>query len=90
MSPKLKPIFFIFKKCEHNTQGDECDVCLDGYYGNPTVGSPEDCKPCACPLSNPENNFSPFCELKDSENGTSEDYVCTSCPLGFAGDHCET
>lgn len=77
--------------CEHNTIGENCERCLPGYYGNPLMGTPIDCKPCACPLLEEENNFSPSCQLDtfavedDEEHG----YVCTQCPKGYTGDHCE-
>lgn len=65
-------------------------------------GTENDCRPCACPLVESSNNFSPICELRDSfidfnevtndgifgMNATS-DYVCTQCPEGYIGDRCE-
>lgn len=77
--------------CDHNTIGENCERCLPGYYGNPLLGTRNDCKPCACPLLDEENNFSPSCQLdtfnlnRDDEHG----YVCTQCPKGYTGDHCE-
>lgn len=67
------------------------------------MGTPNDCKRCACPLSNEENNFSPTCQLKDmaydNQNEVINDYglmpfqnseyLCTQCPEGYVGDHCE-
>lgn len=76
--------------CEHNTTGENCDRCLPGFYGNPLAGTPEDCKQCACPLLDEENNFSPSCQLDlfNIRNG-EQGYVCTQCPKGYTGDHCE-
>lgn len=76
------------QKCEHNTIGPRCDRCTVGFYGDATKGTPDDCKRCACPLSSPENNFSPSCQLEDPTNIFSG-YVCTQCPAGYTGDHCE-
>lgn len=77
-------------KCEHNTIGETCERCAVGFYGNPLKGTPEDCKKCACPLLEDSNNFSPSCQLDvlDLEN-EGDNYVCTQCPLGYTGDHCE-
>ncbi|XP_069730950.1 basement membrane-specific heparan sulfate proteoglycan core protein isoform X7 [Phaenicophaeus curvirostris] len=70
--------------CLHNTAGDFCDQCAPGFYGDATAGTPEDCQPCACPLSNPENQFSRTCE---SLGGSG--YRCTACEPGYTGQYCE-
>ncbi|XP_049867060.1 laminin subunit alpha-2 [Pectinophora gossypiella] len=69
--------------CQHNTTGPHCERCLPGHYGNPVQGS---CSPCACPLYLPSNNFSPNCALATAEG---DEFVCTQCPDGYTGDHCE-
>uniref|UniRef100_A0AAY4DW82 Basement membrane-specific heparan sulfate proteoglycan core protein n=1 Tax=Denticeps clupeoides TaxID=299321 RepID=A0AAY4DW82_9TELE len=73
----------ICQNCQHNTVGDKCERCAPGYYGV-VRGLPDDCKPCGCPLTNPENNFSPTCVTE----GFS-DYRCTACPEGYEGKYCE-
>lgn len=79
--------------CEHNTIGEKCERCAPGYYGNPLRGTAMDCKKCACPLLEDKNNFSPSCQLdyssEDLEEEELEGYVCTQCPKGYTGDHCE-
>ncbi|XP_072763928.1 laminin subunit alpha-1 isoform X2 [Anoplolepis gracilipes] len=75
--------------CEHHTTGPKCDRCAAGYYGIATRGTNEDCKKCACPLSIDSNNFSPSCQLDESTDINSG-YVCTQCPEGYTGDHCES
>lgn len=76
--------------CEHNTSGEKCDRCLPGYYGNPLKGTPDDCKQCACPLLEEQNNFSPSCQVDSTNFDANESgYVCTQCPVGYTGDHCE-
>ncbi|KAF7990369.1 hypothetical protein HCN44_000174 [Aphidius gifuensis] len=73
--------------CEHHTIGIKCERCVSGFYGDPTRGSSSDCKPCACPLIESSNQFSPSCQLDDSSN---DNYVCTQCLEGYTGDHCES
>ncbi|KAK1136595.1 hypothetical protein K0M31_001141 [Melipona bicolor] len=74
--------------CEHNTIGPKCDRCAPGFYGIALKGTPTDCKRCACPLLIESNNFSPNCQLDDPTDIDSG-YVCTQCPKGYTGDHCE-
>lgn len=71
-------------RCRHNTMGDNCERCIDGYYGDSTRGTPEDCKPCPCPLTTPSNQFSPTCFLDTDGQST-----CNACPLGYMGRNCE-
>ncbi|KAL1491007.1 hypothetical protein ABEB36_011669 [Hypothenemus hampei] len=75
--------------CEHNTVGEKCERCAVGFYGNPLRGTVSDCKNCACPMENPENNFSPSCQLDYFNLNNEGGYVCTQCPQGYTGDHCE-
>ncbi|XP_072305364.1 basement membrane-specific heparan sulfate proteoglycan core protein isoform X2 [Eucyclogobius newberryi] len=74
----------ICTSCLHNTQGELCEQCAPGFFGDPTVGTPEDCQPCACPHTDPEYQFSPTCESLG--NGG---YQCTACQPGFTGQYCE-
>ncbi|XP_059617833.1 laminin subunit alpha lam-3 [Phlebotomus argentipes] len=79
-------------QCLHNTAGDRCERCALGFYGNPLAGNPDDCKRCACPLLDSSNNFSPSCQLKNFavlSNFSTQEYICTQCPLGYTGNHCE-
>lgn len=88
--------------CLHNTIGKRCEQCAKGFYGNAMYGTADDCRPCACPLLESSNNFSPECELRETfigindvngdnefEVNTTSDFVCTQCPEGFVGEHCE-
>uniref|UniRef100_A0A8I6ASH2 Basement membrane-specific heparan sulfate proteoglycan core protein n=1 Tax=Rattus norvegicus TaxID=10116 RepID=A0A8I6ASH2_RAT len=70
--------------CQHNTVGEFCETCATGYYGDATAGTPEDCQPCACPLTNPENMFSRTCESLGAGG-----YRCTACEPGYTGQYCE-
>nr|XP_056721446.1 basement membrane-specific heparan sulfate proteoglycan core protein [Euleptes europaea] len=70
--------------CLHNADGEVCEQCAPGFYGDATAGTPEDCQPCACPLLNPENQFSRTCESLEAGG-----YRCTACEPGYAGQYCE-
>ncbi|KAM6181305.1 laminin subunit alpha-2 isoform 1-T1 [Erethizon dorsatum] len=70
--------------CKDHTGGPYCNMCLPGFYGDPTQGTAEDCQPCACPLNVPSNNFSPTCHLDRSLG-----LICDGCPVGYAGPRCE-
>lgn len=47
-------------RCEHNTAGDECNVCARGYYGDALDGKSDSCKSCGCPDGGP-------CLVEDGE-----------------------
>ncbi|XP_071006528.1 laminin subunit alpha-2 isoform X1 [Oncorhynchus clarkii lewisi] len=82
-SEACDPETSICQNCQHDTEGDRCERCAPGYYGV-VRGRPDDCKPCACPLTNHENNFSPTCVTEGFN-----DYHCTACPEGYEGKYCE-
>ncbi|KAM7098229.1 basement membrane-specific heparan sulfate proteoglycan core protein isoform 13-T13 [Molossus nigricans] len=71
-------------QCQHNAAGEFCELCAPGYYGDATAGTPEDCQPCACPLTNSENMFSRTCESLAAGG-----YRCTACEHGYTGQYCE-
>ena len=86
-------LYLPVKSCQHNTIGEHCSTCLPGYYGNPLLSTPYDCKKCKCPLEVISNNFSPTCTQAtkdyDKYSIAPEEYICDSCPRGYAGAHCE-
>uniref|UniRef100_A0A671SZR7 Basement membrane-specific heparan sulfate proteoglycan core protein n=1 Tax=Sinocyclocheilus anshuiensis TaxID=1608454 RepID=A0A671SZR7_9TELE len=81
-SDSCDPKTAVCQNCQHNTVGDKCEQCAAGFYGV-VRGFPDDCKPCACPLLNLENNFSPTCQTEGFNDR------CTACPEGYEGKHCE-
>ncbi|KAM6083233.1 laminin subunit alpha-2 isoform 2-T2 [Chlamydotis macqueenii] len=82
-STMCDPETSICQNCQHNTAGHHCERCALGFYGI-VQGSPDDCQPCACPLSISNNNFSPSCVAEGPG-----DYRCTACPPGYEGQYCE-
>lgn len=85
-SPSCDPFTGKCLVCLHHTVGEKCDRCQYGYYGDATRGHPDDCQRCACPLTEPPNNFSPSCY---ADPHTPGGYVCDQCPRGYSGDRCE-
>lgn len=45
----MTSIYFFPQSCQHNTEGPQCDKCRPGYFGDPSRGRSDDCKPCPCP-----------------------------------------
>ncbi|XP_060793464.1 basement membrane-specific heparan sulfate proteoglycan core protein isoform X6 [Neoarius graeffei] len=83
-SDSCHPETGVCTNCQHNTMGELCDQCAAGFFGDASAGTPEDCQPCACPHTDPENQFSPTCESLG--NG---DYQCTACQPGYTGQYCD-
>uniref|UniRef100_A0A673B1W9 Laminin, alpha 4 n=1 Tax=Sphaeramia orbicularis TaxID=375764 RepID=A0A673B1W9_9TELE len=66
---------------DHST-GDFCEVCEDGYMLAPSRDGRHTCKPCACPLSVPSNNFAVHCDRGGA-------VLRCKCQEGYAGQFCE-
>ncbi|XP_063779672.1 laminin subunit alpha-3 isoform X2 [Pseudophryne corroboree] len=64
--------------CQHNTAGDNCELCRDGHSGNATQGS---CSICACPLPVLSNSFATGC------SGSGRNLKCF-CKPGYTGYNC--
>uniref|UniRef100_A0AAY4A6X9 Laminin subunit alpha-1 n=1 Tax=Denticeps clupeoides TaxID=299321 RepID=A0AAY4A6X9_9TELE len=65
--------------CQHNTAGEYCNVCVQGYYGK-VKGSINDCSLCACPLQSNSTSC-----VSDGVG----DYRCDACKPGYEGRYCE-
>ncbi|KAJ1213302.1 hypothetical protein NDU88_000940 [Pleurodeles waltl] len=63
----------ICEKCENLTTGKNCDICISGYYGDPTNGGT--CQPCKC------NGHASIC------NTNTGKCFCTT--KGIKGDECQ-
>ncbi|KAI5612331.1 laminin subunit beta-1 isoform X2 [Silurus asotus] len=71
--------------CRDNTAGHLCERCTNGYYGNPVLGSGEQCRPCPCP-GNPGSGHSnaDSCHMQHSTN-----QIICQCKQGYSGHRCD-
>ncbi|KAF3861175.1 hypothetical protein F7725_001430 [Dissostichus mawsoni] len=67
----------IWEQLPAQHRGSQCDKCRSGYFGDPSRGRPDDCKPCPCP-------FSDSCFLDVDKQPT-----CDACRPGYTGRRCE-
>ena len=65
--------------CSNLTAGDNCEMCIDGYYGDPNNGQP--CKKCIC------NNNIDFNATGNCDHRTGK---CLKCLNNTIGDQCES
>uniref|UniRef100_A0A8D8FJB6 Laminin subunit beta-1 n=1 Tax=Culex pipiens TaxID=7175 RepID=A0A8D8FJB6_CULPI len=71
--------------CQDYTRGWKCDRCLEGYYGNPLLGSEIGCRPCRCPDTIASgHSYANECLLDPKTN----DVICL-CDQGYAGAKCD-
>ncbi|XP_070705268.1 laminin subunit alpha-4 [Pempheris klunzingeri] len=68
--------------CRDHSTGDFCEMCEDGYMLAPSPDGGHTCRPCACPLSVPSNNFAVHCDRGGST-------LRCKCQEGYAGHFCE-
>ncbi|XP_069025233.1 laminin subunit beta-1 [Embiotoca jacksoni] len=73
------------RDCRDYTAGHLCERCVDGFFGNPVLGSGEHCRPCPCP-GNPGSGH--FNGLSCQADHTSNQIIC-SCRPGFTGPRCD-
>ncbi|XP_017266844.1 laminin subunit beta-1 [Kryptolebias marmoratus] len=71
--------------CRNSTAGHFCDRCMDGFYGNPVLGSGDHCRPCPCPGYPGSNHFNGHSCQADQ---TSDQIVC-NCKQGYTGLRCD-
>nr|XP_036214745.1 laminin subunit beta-1 [Bactrocera oleae]XP_036214746.1 laminin subunit beta-1 [Bactrocera oleae] len=71
--------------CLDFTNGYACDACLEGYYGNPLLGSEIGCRACRCPDTVASGNtHAEGCSLDTRNNNM----IC-HCKEGYDGGRCE-
>ncbi|OQV23620.1 Laminin subunit alpha-2 [Hypsibius exemplaris] len=72
--------------CLHQTEGERCQRCEKGYYGEAHKGQRDGCKRCACPSV--DHNYSESCSVVRHDDAV--DFVCDRCRHGFIGEKCES
>ncbi|EDW03702.1 laminin subunit beta-1 [Drosophila grimshawi] len=71
--------------CLDSTTGFRCDYCLDGYYGDPLLGSEIGCRACRCPDTTASGmSHANGCSLDPTNNN-----MLCHCQDGYGGARCE-
>uniref|UniRef100_A0A8C7VEU1 Laminin, alpha 4 n=1 Tax=Oncorhynchus mykiss TaxID=8022 RepID=A0A8C7VEU1_ONCMY len=79
---QLTPLSPTIQSCQDHTTGNFCEICEDGYMPDVNTYGRHSCRPCACPLSIPSNNFAEHCDR-------SSNILRCKCQEGYAGHYCE-
>ncbi|XP_071081967.1 laminin subunit beta-1-like [Haliotis cracherodii] len=71
--------------CKNFTDGQYCDRCMNGYYGDPRVGVRIPCRPCLCPGGpGSENQHADTCTLDPRSSS-----VTCDCYPGYERPTCD-
>ncbi|KAJ8301303.1 hypothetical protein KUTeg_020290 [Tegillarca granosa] len=71
--------------CRDFTGGDHCELCADGYYGDPRINYRIPCQPCMCPGG-------PTSEIQHADscyNDPRVQQIICNCYPGFQGPSCD-
>ncbi|KAM9324405.1 laminin subunit beta-1-like [Gastrophryne carolinensis] len=71
--------------CRDFTSGRHCEKCLDGYYGDPILGSGQQCRPCPCPGFPGSKNYHGSSCYADRDSG----HIVCLCAPGYTGSRCD-
>ncbi|XP_068606555.1 laminin subunit beta-1 [Brachionichthys hirsutus] len=71
--------------CRDDTAGPSCESCVDGFFGNPVLGSGTHCRPCPCPGYPGSDHFNGHSCQADH---TSNQIIC-NCKPGYTGPRCD-
>ncbi|XP_038057388.1 laminin subunit alpha-like isoform X2 [Patiria miniata] len=69
-------------ECQDNTEGDNCELCKVGYFGDATSGSPDSCNICSCPYPDETRNYAFTCSIVPTG-------MKCECLLGHIGERCD-
>ncbi|XP_034287609.2 laminin subunit beta-1-like isoform X1 [Pantherophis guttatus] len=73
------------QECRDYTAGRHCERCLDGYYGDPVLGSGQQCRPCPCPGYPGSRHYHGISCQADRD---TNQIVCLCAP-GYTGPRCD-
>uniref|UniRef100_A0A4W5RHR3 Laminin, beta 2-like n=1 Tax=Hucho hucho TaxID=62062 RepID=A0A4W5RHR3_9TELE len=71
--------------CRDYTDGQYCERCVNGFFGNPVLGSGDHCRPCPCP-GNPGSGHS---NGDSCHTDISSNQILCNCKQGYTGPRCE-
>ncbi|XP_036801753.1 laminin subunit beta-1-like [Oncorhynchus mykiss] len=71
--------------CRDYTDEQLCGRCVNGFYGNPVLGSGDHCRHCPCP-GNAESGRS---NGHSCHAGSSSNQILCNCTHGYIGPRCD-
>ncbi|OPJ71971.1 hypothetical protein AV530_009303 [Patagioenas fasciata monilis] len=71
--------------CRDHTTGRHCERCQDGYYGDPVLGSGQQCRPCPCPgYPGTRHYHGSACHADEKTH-----HIVCLCAPGYTGPRCD-